>query len=57
MPEPHDLVAQAHFGPSGSTSLTPIVIPNADHWRIAEDREFYLHGLRLAAGEFISTTT
>ena len=29
-------------------SLTPVVLPNADHWRNAEQREFYLSGLRLA---------
>jgi TolB-like protein len=38
-------------------ALTPVVIPNADHWRIAEDREFFLKGLRLAAGESTSTAT
>lgn len=32
-------------------ALTRVVIPNANNWRIAEDREFYLKGLRLAAGE------
>jgi len=32
-------------------AITPMVIPNADHWRISEDREFFLKGLRLAAGE------
>ena len=32
-------------------AITTVVIPNADNWRIAEDREFYLKGLRLAAGE------
>lgn len=31
--------------------ITPVVIPNADHWRVREDREFYLDGLRLAASE------
>jgi adenylate cyclase len=31
--------------------ITPVVIPSAEHWRIPEDREFYLAGLRLAAGE------
>jgi len=31
--------------------LSPVVIPNADHWRIGEDRDFFLQGLRLAAGE------
>jgi TolB-like protein len=36
-------------------ALTPLVIPNADHWRIAEDREFFLKGLRLAAGELKTT--
>jgi TolB-like protein len=32
-------------------TLTPVVLPNADHWRDPEQREFYLSGLRLAAGE------
>jgi adenylate cyclase len=32
-------------------AITPVVVPNADHWRIGEDRDFYLHGLLLAAGE------
>ena len=36
-------------------ALTPVVIPNADHWRIAEDREFYLKGLRLAAEQTFSS--
>jgi adenylate cyclase len=31
--------------------ITPVVISNADHWRNPEQREFYLEGLRLAAGE------
>ena len=31
-------------------AITPIVIPSAEHWRIREDREFYLDGLRLAVG-------
>jgi adenylate cyclase len=31
--------------------ITPVLIPSAEHWRIPEDREFYLAGLRLAAGE------
>ena len=35
-------------------ALTPVVIPNADHWRIREDRDFFLSGLRLAAGELTS---
>jgi tetratricopeptide (TPR) repeat protein len=30
--------------------ITPVVIPTAEHWRIREDREYYLDGLRLAAG-------
>jgi TolB-like protein/class 3 adenylate cyclase len=32
-------------------ALTPVVIPSAMHWRNAEQRELYLAGLRLAAGE------
>jgi adenylate cyclase len=31
--------------------ITPVLVPSAEHWRIPEDREFYLAGLRLAAGE------
>jgi tetratricopeptide (TPR) repeat protein len=31
--------------------LTPLVMPTAAHWRNPEHREFYLSGLRLAAGE------
>jgi tetratricopeptide (TPR) repeat protein len=49
----------AHLGRLGEAqemvkrlrAITPVVIPNADNWRIAGDREFYLKGLRLAAGE------
>jgi TolB-like protein/class 3 adenylate cyclase len=29
--------------------VTPILIPPAEHWRIIEQRQFYLAGLRLAA--------
>jgi hypothetical protein len=29
-------------------ALTPVVLPNADHWRDPAQREFYLSGLRLA---------
>jgi TolB-like protein len=36
-------------------AITPVVIPSAKHWRIAEDREFFLKGLRLAAGELSMT--
>jgi adenylate cyclase len=32
-------------------ALTPVVIPDASNWRVADDREFFLKGLRLAAGE------
>jgi adenylate cyclase len=31
-------------------AITPVVIPPAKHWRIPEDREYYLEGLRLAVG-------
>ena len=31
--------------------ITHVVIPTAEHWRIREDREYYLEGLRLAVGE------
>jgi adenylate cyclase len=32
-------------------SITPVVLPDATHWRNPEHRELYLSGLRLAAGE------
>jgi adenylate cyclase len=31
--------------------ITPLVIPSAEHWRIPEQRQFFLEGLRRAAGE------
>jgi adenylate cyclase len=31
-------------------AITPVVIPSAEHWRIREDREYFLDGLRLAVG-------
>ena len=33
------------------TRITPLVVPRDLPWRNPEDREFYLSGLRLAAGE------
>jgi adenylate cyclase len=35
--------------------LTPVLVPSAEHWRVPEDREFYLTGLRLAVGEATQT--
>jgi hypothetical protein len=32
-------------------ALTHEVVPSAEHWRKPEFREFFLEGLRLAAGE------
>jgi len=32
-------------------AITPLIVPNATHWRKPEHRELYLSGLRLAAGE------
>ena len=32
-------------------AVTPVVVPNAMHWRNPEHRELFLSGLRLAAGE------
>jgi tetratricopeptide (TPR) repeat protein len=32
-------------------TFTSVMVPTADHWRNPEQREFYLSGLRLAAGE------
>jgi adenylate cyclase len=34
-------------------ALTPLVVPSATHWRNPEQRELYLAGLRMAAGEEI----
>jgi len=35
----------------GLRNMTSVVIPSATHWRDPQQREFYLEGLRLAAGE------
>jgi hypothetical protein len=32
-------------------SITPDLIPCAEHWRLREDREFFLDGLRLAVDQ------
>jgi adenylate cyclase len=32
-------------------TITPVVVPDATHWRNPEHRELFLSGLRLAAGE------
>jgi hypothetical protein len=32
-------------------AITPVVVPDAMHWRNPEHRELFLSGLRLAAGE------
>jgi adenylate cyclase len=32
-------------------AVTQVVMPNVAHWRIPEQRELFLSGLRLAAGE------
>jgi adenylate cyclase len=32
-------------------AVTPVVVPNAMHWRNPEHRQLFLSGLRLAAGE------
>ena len=31
--------------------ITPDLIPSAKHWRVREDRQFYLDGLRLAVDQ------
>jgi TolB-like protein/Tfp pilus assembly protein PilF len=31
--------------------ITPDLVPSAEHWRVREDREFYLHGLRFAVDQ------
>ena len=42
--EAHDIIGQLR-------AITPLVVPSAAHWRNLEQRELYLSGLRLAAGE------
>jgi hypothetical protein len=32
-------------------AITDVVVPGATHWRNPEFRDFYLAGLRIAAGE------
>ena len=32
-------------------AITPVIVPDAMHWRNPEHRELLLSGLRLAAGE------
>jgi len=32
-------------------AITLVVIPSAEHWRIGEDRQYFLDGLRTAASE------
>ncbi|HEV2550039.1 MAG TPA: adenylate/guanylate cyclase domain-containing protein [Stellaceae bacterium] len=36
--------------------MTPELVPSAEHWRVAEDREFYLAGLRSAVSEATTST-
>jgi TolB-like protein len=48
-------LAEAQLMVKRLRALTLVVIPDASNWRIAEDREFFLNGLRLAAGESTST--
>jgi adenylate cyclase len=31
--------------------ITPLVMPSAEHWRVASQREFFLEGLRMAASK------
>jgi len=60
-PPAHRFLAScyAHMGRLGDAQdivkrlrlITTLLIPSAEHWRIPEDREFYLAGLRLAARE------
>ena len=38
-------------------AMTPVVVPRATYWRNTEDRELFLSGLRLAAGEPSPTMT
>ena len=42
--EAHEIIGQLR-------AITPLVVPAAEHWRNLEQRDLYLSGLRLAAGE------
>jgi tetratricopeptide (TPR) repeat protein len=42
--EAREIVAQLR-------AITPVIVPTAEHWRNPEQRELYLSGLRIAAGE------
>jgi tetratricopeptide (TPR) repeat protein len=42
--EAHEIIGQLR-------AITALVVPSAAHWRNLEQRELYLSGLRLAAGE------
>ena len=42
--EAHEIIGQLR-------AITPLVVPTAAHWRNLEQRDLYLSGLRLAAGE------
>jgi len=46
---------EAHEMVTRLRALTPVVIPDASNWRIPQDRDFFLQGLRLAAGELNAT--
>jgi tetratricopeptide (TPR) repeat protein len=49
----------AHMGRLGDAQaiveklrhITPVLVPTAQHWRVLEDRQYFLDGLRMAAGE------
>jgi TolB-like protein/class 3 adenylate cyclase/tetratricopeptide (TPR) repeat protein len=45
------LLNEAHEAVRKLRALTHEVVPSAEHWRKPEFREFFLEGLRLAAGE------
>jgi len=31
--------------------MTPVLIPNVEHWRLPKQRDFYVTGLRRAIGD------
>jgi hypothetical protein len=41
---------------SAQPPITPMVSPNANHWRIGEDREFFLMWLRLTSRPMVAPT-
>jgi adenylate cyclase len=44
-------LADAHSVVEKLRHITPVPVQGAEHWRIREDRDYYLEGLHLAIGK------